>query len=166
MKIFLDTTHLLPFFGIQTTIPQHVEQLHLLLKKPKPIGHILISDLSLIEIRWLLNSYQRKETNELKKSAFSPRFLQAINQLTNSPEISVINWYNFPIGINFAENIYKLGHNDFFDCNILGSAFAHNAILISEDKAFPELIVKLNTIYKKPTISLLTWLQFAKTYLS
>lgn len=67
MRLLLDTTHILPFFGIQTTIADHEKQLKQIMRKPEPIELIFCSDLSLLEVRWKLLSLKRKEKKMERK---------------------------------------------------------------------------------------------------
>lgn len=161
-KILLDTTHVLPFFGVQITIPDHKEQLKTLLGIPSTELQIYISDLTLLEVRWKLISLKRKEQDEHKKRRYDVRFIKGYNHFCFTNEISIVNWYSNKKAIEITEYVLSLGHSDYLDCGIIGTAHANEAILITEDKTIVKLINRINKHRIKDQIQLMSWLQLIK----
>ncbi|MHA1169096.1 MAG: PIN domain-containing protein [Candidatus Hodarchaeales archaeon] len=164
-KILLDTTHILLFFSMQITLPNHKEQLKALLRIPSVELKIYISDLSLLEARWKLISLKRREKKEEKKTLYDERFMMGYNQLCTTREITILNWYSNRKAVEIAEFILSLGHSDYLDCAIIGAAHANESILVTEDKTIAKLVNQINNHREHDQILIMSWSQLVKKQL-
>jgi len=126
---------------------------------------IFVSDLSLLEARWKLISLKRKEVNFEEKQAYDERFLTGFSYMHDSNEFTIVNWYANKIAVEKAEEILALGHRDYMDCGIAGTAHANNAILITEDKELIKVLIQLNKIQKQRPVEYLRWHHFVGKHL-
>ncbi|OLS18624.1 MAG: hypothetical protein HeimC3_49020 [Candidatus Heimdallarchaeota archaeon LC_3] len=156
MKIILDTTHFLPFFGVYTNIKNHKAQLRELWDKKQSI-ELFICDLTILEIRWKLLSLKRKEINETKKKNIDLRFKQGIKNVISDKQLLIKEWYAEEKSRNIAEELLRLGHKDYVDCGIAGTSVGINATLITEDKPLSEIIDLYNKFRGKEEIKYLNW---------
>ena len=134
----LDTTYILPYFGIDVKLPEIHETLReLQLNHAKSIT---ISSCSLIEGKWKAISLSKKENNPL----YLDRANKALLAFGAGKYFSIINSWFVPDASSYADEILKAGHKDYMDCWIAGTAKALNFNMVSQETALPEVIESLS----------------------
>ncbi len=132
----LDTTYILPYFGIHVKIPKIRIILRELQKNHSNM--IKISNCSLIEGKWKAIRLYQKESN--------PQYLSRANKalLAFGAGIyfEIVHSWFIPDATEYADQILKEGHRDYMDCWIAGTAKASNYSLVSDDNELKEIISK------------------------
>ena len=134
----LDTTYILPYFGIAVKIPDIHETL-----RDLQLNHadfVKISSCSLIEGKWKAISLSKKEKNLL----YLERANKALLAFGAGNYFSIINSWFIPDASFYADEILKAGHNDYMDCWIAGTAKALNLKMVSQETVLPEVIESLS----------------------
>ncbi|KKL15212.1 hypothetical protein LCGC14_2507850 [marine sediment metagenome] len=149
-SIILDTTYVLPLFGIKIEISlKFEEQIKLLWKNGINEYNIYLPSVCLIETVFkLLNEYRKK-----KDFHILDRYQRILPTVLNSP-VNLFNPELNPKASLIASIIRHSGHLDFMDCWISGSAVALDGILLTEDK---ELEKVLRTIPETKAIIISSW---------
>ena len=149
-SIILDTTYVLPLFGIKIELSQKFEEQVKLLWKNGIKGYkIFLPSVCLIETVFKhLNEYRKK-----KDFSTLDRYQLILPTVLNSP-VNIFNPELNPKASLIASLIRHSGHLDFMDCWISGAAVALDGILITEDK---ELEKVLKTIPETKTIIIWSW---------
>ncbi len=149
-SIILDTTYVLPLFGIKIDVSlKFEEQIKLLWKNGIKKYDIFLPSICLIETVFkLLNEYK-------KQNDFSilDRYQLILPTVLNSP-VNIFNPELNPKASLIASIIRHSGHLDFLDCWISGAAVALDGILLTEDK---ELEKVLRTIPETKAVIIWTW---------
>ena len=128
LEVFLDTTYLMPFFGLETSIENLNNQFIEILKQEK--YKFLFSPIAIIEIKWqLFKLVKSGYDEELLETSFS----QALSSLEIDKRFSVVNFIDSKIN-DIAYELRKIGHNDYFDTIIASSAIWNASIFVTEDK--------------------------------
>lgn len=126
-QIILDTSYLLPIFGVQIDTADQVEiqeQLSLLIDNDIGIG---ICDLSLIEGFGKASRLAEKQQNE-------DGYISAVRGYIDLLYDKQIKKYpTSEVGIFNEAQLLRRKHNDLFDCFIFGTALYLKAILLTED---------------------------------
>ncbi len=148
--VILDTTYVLPLFGIKMDLsPDFKEKIKILWKNGLKGYEIYLPSTCLIEtIFKLLNEYKKKEDFSILK-----RYQLILPTVLNSP-IKIFNPELNPKASLIASIIRHSGHLDFMDCWIAGTAAALNGILLTEDN---ELEKVLNGIPETKSIIVWSW---------
>lgn len=121
-RILLDTTYILPLFGISVRIPNLKDKLISLAQDSK----LFINSLSLLEAKWKVLKLA-KRVPELTES-----YLEGLFFILNRRVIEVVNFYEYEVeSIATALNRF---HGDYFDCSILASAYVYADIFVTEEK--------------------------------
>jgi predicted nucleic acid-binding protein len=149
-SIILDTTYVLPLFGIKINLSQNFqEEIKLLWKNGIKEYNIFLPSICLIEtIFKLLNEYRKQ--NDF---AILDRYQLILPTVLNSP----VNIFNPELNLKaslIASIIRHSGHLDFMDCLISGAAVALDGILLTEDK---ELEKVLKTIPETKAVIIWSW---------
>lgn len=149
-SIILDTTYVLPIFGIKVNLFEDFqEEFRQLWKNGLKIYDVYLSSTSLIEIMFkLLNEYRKKEDMSILE-----RYQLILPTVLNSP----IKIFNPEIDIkasSIASIIRSSGHLDYMDCWMAGSAVSINSILLTEDK---ELVNLLKIIPETRKLIIWSW---------
>jgi len=135
----LDSTYIMPFFGINVKIPNLNNDLAKILTEKS--GKIYITTCSLIEAKW------KSIRNFLKTGNIS--YLNRVNKVLESFQynkyIKILNPWFVKDASNWADQLLIKGHQDYMDCWIAGTAMAKNLIFVSEDEPLIQLIKNLNT---------------------
>ena len=149
-SIILDTTYVLPLFGIKIEISlKFEEQIKLLWKNGINEYNIYLPSVCLIETVFkLLNEYRKKKDFHILE-----RYQRILPTVLNSP-VNLFNPELNPKASLIASIIRHSGHLDFMDCWISGSAVALDGILLTEDK---ELEKVLRTIPETKAIIISSW---------
>ena len=135
-SIILDTTYVLPLFGIKIDINSiFQDEIKVLWKKGITEYNIYLPSTCLIETMFkLLNEYRKKNDVTILQ-----RYQLILPTVLNSP----VNIFNPELNTKaslIASVIRHSGHSDFMDCWIAGTAAALKEILITEDKELKKIL--------------------------
>ena len=135
-SLVLDTTYVLPLFGIRFDFSQDFqEEIKLLWKKGIEGFKIYLPSTCLIETVFKLLSEYRKN----KDFSILERYQLILPTVLNSP----INIFNPELNTKaslIASIIRHSGHSDFMDCWIAGATAALNGILLTEDTELERIL--------------------------
>ena len=149
-SIILDTTYVLPLFGIKIELSlKFEEQIKILWKNGINEYKVFLPSVCLIETVFkLLNEYRKKNNFNILD-----RYQLILPTILNSP----IDMFNPELNSKaslIASLIRHSDHLDFMDCWIAGAAVALEGILLTEDK---ELEKVLRTIPETKAIIIWSW---------
>ncbi len=151
-KILLDTTYLLPIFGVSVDIKNFSSDFNKVIDE----SSVQASSLSLLEIKFKILKLSRT-IPKLKE-----RYLEGIKSIHLAKEIDIINFY-LPEIEEASIDLYK-HHKDVFDCVILATALKYSDILVTEDVVIHSLAkqiqrekgeIRPKTFHKK--LETITW---------
>ncbi|MHA2365784.1 MAG: PIN domain-containing protein [Candidatus Hodarchaeales archaeon] len=152
-KIILDTTYVLPLFGIEVSLGEKFKnQLSLLWRKKSSDFNVYLPSVSLIEVMYKLNREFRKQ-NDINILKRYPQILPTVTTSHISIDHPLLN----PLASEIANKIRHAGHRDLMDCWIAASAIHLNGILITEDK---ELVETIKKIVEFKTTPIWNWNKF------
>ena len=127
-KIFLDTSYLLPLFGVDIELTKDDEKkLLTIIENFNPS----INSLSLLEIKWKILHFSKKNKLLLE------RYHNVLQFVTLSGKFKIVHFYDFRID-HIATKLYEF-HNDYIDCSILAAALENADILLTEDTKIKQL---------------------------
>ncbi|MBY8992504.1 MAG: PIN domain-containing protein [Candidatus Lokiarchaeota archaeon] len=151
--LILDTTFILPLFGIKIKIDDDFESDIKRVWKNEIDGYVVyLPSTCLIETVFkLLNVY--KKTNDFN---VLDRYQMILPTLLNLP-INIFNCELNPKASMIASVIRHYGHPDFMDCWIAATAAVLNGIFLSEDV---ELKKNLKNIPETKNLSVSSWKEF------
>ncbi|HKZ43152.1 MAG TPA: hypothetical protein VJ044_19495 [Candidatus Hodarchaeales archaeon] len=137
MNWLLDSTYILPYFGIEVKIPGLRDTLRGLLKSGT--RDFAITTCSLLEGKRKANrEYLRKGDSRYLKRANS-----ALLAFDKGSIIDIIEPWFTPRASYWADALLVSGHKDYIDCWIAGTAKALRLTLVTEDKSLVELLRSL-----------------------
>ena len=139
VRIFLDTSYLLPIFRIEPNIKGYKDGIDLILND-KENGYYY-SSLSLIEIKWKFIKLEKTKV----KTDMQNNFNHFQNILLKDKRFELIHHANTNINM-ISDEIRNLGHKDYFDSLLGASSIWHCDIFVTEDT---ELKEKMNEVNKK-----------------
>ena len=149
-SIILDTTYVLPLFGIKIGLSQKFqEEIKLLWKNGIKEYNIFLPSTCLVETVFKLINEYRKQNN----FSILDRYQLILPTVLNSP-INIFSPELNPKASLIASIIRHSGHYDFMDCWITGAAVALDGILLTEDK---ELVKVLRTIPETKSVIIWSW---------
>ncbi len=157
IKVYLDTTLLMPLFGLEPSIPNLKKEFLEILEMN---GFTFrFSVVSIIEIKWQVIKLIRLGANaeELEK-----KFSQALISLKEDERYNQTDLLDSKIN-DFSFEFRKLGHEDYFDTVIASSALWESEIFITEDDPLKEVIryyFEKNNNPPVKLIKLLSWREF------
>lgn len=134
IKVCLDTTYLMPLFGLDTSIKNLKPQFLELLEKNRYLFHY--SPVSIIEIKWQIINLS---TSRQKAEKFETQFSQALTALKADKRFVVVDFLEARIN-DFSFELRKLGHTDYFDTVIAGSAVWETKKFVTEDEPLKQVI--------------------------
>ncbi|NVM31235.1 MAG: PIN domain-containing protein [Candidatus Helarchaeota archaeon] len=149
-SIVLDTTYVLPLFGIKIELSQKFQdEIKLLWQNGIRGYNVYLPSTCLIETVFkLLNEYKKK-----KDFSILERYQLILPTILNSP-IKIFNSELNPKASLIASIIRHSGHMDFMDCWIAGTAAALQGVLLTEDK---ELETVLHAIPETKSVIIWSW---------
>jgi predicted nucleic acid-binding protein len=152
-SLILDTTFILPFFGIKIDLDKDFENdLKQVWMNNVEGYNVFLPSICLIETMYkLLNEYKKVHDFEILD-----RYQKILPTVINSP-INIFNCELNPKASMIASIIRHSGHPDIMDCWISGTALALNGVLLSEDL---DLKKKLKDIPETKDILVSSWLEF------
>ena len=133
-SLVIDTTYLLPLFGLETSITNYDEKLPILLDK----YDVKYNPISLLEAKWLIIRIAKKNKKE-KFETFLEYYREGIAAIEKEDRIHQTAFTN--------ENIERLSDSilmttnikDYFDRQIYSTAANLGYVLVTEDKQLHEL---------------------------
>jgi len=150
-RLILDTTYILPLFGIKIKDLAGInEGIKLIWKKGIRDFEVYLPTICLIEVLYKLISEYRK-TNDFK---ILKRYPMAVPTIMTSQNVNLFDPQLNSIASQIAIIIRHSSHNDIMDCLIAASAAALNGILLTEDK---DLKNKLQNIPETKLIPIFSW---------
>lgn len=151
--LILDTTFILPLFGIKIKIDDDFESDIKRVWKNEIDGYVVyLPSTCLIETVFkLLNVY--KKTNDFN---VLDRYQMILPTLLNLP-IKIFNCELNPKASMIASVIRHYGHPDFMDCWIAATAAVLNGIFLSEDVELKKI---LKNIPETKNLSVSSWKEF------
>lgn len=156
-SIVLDTTYVLPLFGIEIKISQKFqEEIKFLWKYGLKGYNVYLPSTCLIETIFKL----LKEYKTQKDYSILERYQLILPTVLNSP-IKIFNSELSPKASLIASIIRHSGHLDFLDCWIAGTATALQGILVTEDK---ELEKVLHGIPETKSLLIWSWNNLVKIF--
>ncbi|MEX2684125.1 MAG: hypothetical protein Q6373_021325 [Candidatus Sigynarchaeota archaeon] len=126
-RCFLDTTYLLPLFGLSNDMPGFDDQFLAVLTKGSTL--FLYSPMSIIEIKWQVIKLEKTSPVVDK---YEKLFSRGLISLKNDSRFQVVDFIDASIN-DVSVELRKLGHHDYFDTIIASSALCHAKVLVTED---------------------------------
>ena len=150
--ILLDTTYILPLFGIDLgeKIGKEIREFF---KEGYRGDKIYLSECSLLEVLYKLNREYRKQG----KSSILDRYTLVVPSVLNFDFLTLVNSKLDSQIIENANVLRRSGHADFLDCIIAGTALKLGSTLVTEDK---ELINKLKQVEEFTSLKTLSWKKY------
>ena len=149
-KILIDTTYLLPLFGIEIE-KFNLRDIQSLLEVD---AEIIYNSISLIEIKWIILKLAKKnkKTLEQMRDTYNEtlEYLSASDEIKQTPLIT-------PKIIRLEDKLSDLGVNDYFDRIITATAKIYANIFLTEDK---KLAKQIKTMNEFKDLTILNWQQF------
>ncbi len=128
--LIIDTTYILPLFGIKIIELTNFKKFSKVLWSNGLKGfNLFLPSTCLMEVLFKLNGEYRKN----KDVDVLNRYAIAIPSILSSSAIQIFNPLLNPEAIRIAVNIKNAGHTDFMDCLIAASAAALKGIFLTED---------------------------------
>lgn len=153
IRVMLDTSYILPFFGIGIRIDGFEKQMSVLLSSRYEIR---ISFASILEAK----GKSLREAARRRMPQLLERFLIGYEALIEEGRIIVeeIDLRKYNQEINEA---YLKGLDDLFDCIVLATALKTSNILVTEDEEIKKVASKLSS-----KLRVMDWRQFYTDYLA
>lgn len=131
-RILLDTTFLLPFFGIDVGLDQFETKFTKIVDK----FEVLYNSASLIEAKWIVLGAIKKEKQKEKKQKFLDAYVEGLGAIVNPlrrlsplPDLT-----SSRIEIVADYILFKYDVNDYFDRLVYASAAVNKAIVLTQDR--------------------------------
>ncbi|OLS12196.1 MAG: hypothetical protein RBG13Loki_4198 [Promethearchaeota archaeon CR_4] len=160
-RCFIDTTYLMPLFGLNPSIQHLNDQLLQILRLDR--FTFLYSAVSLIEIKWQV-MHLGKHGHAIDQ--LERQFSLALSSLKIDPRHECVDFLNADIN-DLSYELRKLGHNDYFDTIIASSALWEAEIFITEDaplKKVCQKYIESNQSSEIKKIEILDWNAFHVKY--
>ena len=153
-KIILDTTYVLPLFGVQIDIsPTFLDEVKSIWKTGLIGYQLYLPSPCLIEVIYKLNREFRKN----KRSEALDRYSLVLPTVIRSKVVEISQSFLNPTICKTALNIRKAGHRDLMDCMIGATATSLRGLLITEDDELGKIMGKLEETRGTPKF---TWKEF------
>lgn len=153
IRVMLDTTYILPFFGIGIRIEGFEKQMGILISSEHEIR---VSFVSIIEAK----GKSLREAARRRTPQFLERFTLGYEALMEGERIIIedIALDKYDQDVNKA---YLGGLDDLFDCIVLATAFKTSDVLVTEDEEIKNIASKLF-----PKLEVVNWRKFYAKYLT
>ncbi len=142
-RVFLDTTYILPLFGIDIRLDGYIEYF--------PVLHgfceLYYSPLSLIEAKWIIIGILRKMKDLDDKFKLMYEYRSGLDILLNDPRFKQSVLTNSLIE-EIADRLWEAGVNDYFDRMIYAAASYYRAVLVTEDEEIHAIHRSANIVTK------------------
>ncbi|TFG21260.1 MAG: type II toxin-antitoxin system VapC family toxin [Promethearchaeota archaeon] len=153
-KIVLDTTYILPLYGIEVDGLKDLEKnLISLLNGNNSKISLYIPSVTMLEALYkLIREFKLQDDKNILN-----RYPMATRSIVENPVLVIVNPLLHPEISNIALNIRSEGHTDLFDCLIAGTAIFHKAILVTQDNELERIIRNIPQYYNQ---QILDWKKF------
>ena len=162
MKIFLDTSFLMPLFGLEASNNLNKDELAKIFSREDLIFHYQM--VSIIEIKWLILKAGRNDEDLRDKLEMA--YSDALRFLEDSENI-IVQPFDSDVVNDISYELEKFGHRDYFDTLILASAILSSDMLLSEDDAFIQLLERQRETksgFYNPNLKVQNWKEFKKLF--
>lgn len=156
--IILDTTYVLPLFGIAITLHESFpRELSDLWSKKIRNYSIILPSVCLIETWYKLHrEYRKSQDPEILQ-----RYPTILPTVTKNLYIKIYHPFLDTLTAETAMELRTAGHTDMMDCWIASTAWRHQGILITEDEPLKE---NLRIVEKTKTMQFWNWQEFVETW--
>lgn len=137
-RIILDTTFILPLFGLQISKPVITNQnLTSIFGLTKSKYQFFLPDTCLLETAYLLNRQYQKN----RKLDGLERYSIILPTITKAPNVTIVSPLLVPEIMEIANKIRNAGHTDYLDCMIAATAIHLDGDFLTIDQPLKKLIV-------------------------
>ena len=157
VQVVLDTSYILPFFGIDVEIPELKKSLKKIFLTEDPKFIISLSTCSFIEAKWVLLSEYRQS----KDARILNRFRVVLKSLIGNPQILIHYSVLDEIANIVADDLRIAGLTDVMDGWITGAAYSLQCPLVTEDQELKKIISQ--TKYKDK-LEVISWGKILEQY--
>jgi len=133
VKILLDTTYLLPLFGVDVGL----EDFKMLFPKLLNTYNVMYNPISLVEAKWIILGLTRKD--EMLRLKMLKRYVQGLKSILLDKRLKATELTNPSIEEFADELLLNNKLNDYFDRIIYSTAKHYNATLLTEDEKLIEI---------------------------
>lgn len=157
IKVHIDTTYLMPLFGLESLIEGLNNQILEILQLDQVVFNY--SPVSIIEIKWQVIKLSKSGIDE---EVLEKKFSQALTSLKEDKRYNAIDILDAKIN-DLSFELRKLGHDDYFDTIIASSALWESKKFVTEDEPLKLIIQEYFNTYKEThvdMIELLSWEEF------
>lgn len=133
-KLLLDTTYLLPIFGVSVKLKDY----NILFPKLINKYSILYNPASLVEAKWIIIGLSRRKPS--LREALLNRFREGLRAILNDTRISQTVLTNSEVEEIADELLLRYRVNDYFDRIIYATAVYYNTMLLTEDRELHNLL--------------------------
>ena len=142
--ILLDTTYILPFYGLNIGIHNFENDFEEILLSSQRLG---ISQISILEAKGKLSRI-------LRNTKFIKNYELGFTTITKSGRFEILDFVDSEID-RTSTKIYLFGHNDLFDCIIAATALKEAEVFVTEDAPLKKIMNKLF-----PEFQIMNWKEF------
>jgi len=154
--LIIDTTYILPLFGIQIVDLSNYKKISRELWTNGLKGYkIYLPSICLLEVLFKLTGEYRKSDNITVLN----RYTVTLPSILSFKPINIFNPLQNPEASRIAITIRHAGHKDLIDCLIAATAMVMKGFFLTEDN---ELCNVLKLIPEYKDISILSWKEFIK----
>jgi len=137
--VLLDTTYLLPVFGVYVRLKGYEELFSKILDK----FTVMYNPASLIEAKWIVLGLARSLKS--RGRALLELYRRGLTAILNDERLTPTELTNPDIE-EVADRLLELGVRDYFDRMIYATSTCYNAILLTED----EELMRVFSLHDKP----------------
>jgi hypothetical protein len=127
-RLLLDTTYLLPIFGVRVGLERFETMFPLLLDKYS----VVYNPISIVEAKWIVLRLSRRRSQ--KRKLILERFREGLKVLLNDERFSQTIITNSDVEEIADRLLLEAGVRDYFDRLIYSTAAYFSAILLTEDE--------------------------------
>ena len=150
--VLLDTTYLLPVFGVYVRLKGYEELFSKILDK----FTVMYNPASLIEAKWIVLGLARSLKS--RGRALLELYRRGLTAILNDERLTPTELTNPDIE-EVADRLLELGVRDYFDRMIYATSTCYNAILLTED----EELMRVFSLNNKPKPrAVLNWIALIK----
>jgi|SRR5271157_1672544 len=154
MNIILDSTYVLPLFGVIVDLSgQSLQEIKELWQVKYSNYDFFLPSVCLIEVVYKLNAEFRPK----KDASILDRMPLVLPTLLDHPFVKFFHPHTNLVATEMAMKIRESGHPDLMDCWIAGSAFALEGILLTEEVTLRK---QLKTIPEFSAVPIWNWKKF------
>ena len=145
-RILLDTTYLLPLFGIHLNLRGYEEMF------PRLLGEfeVLYTPVSLVEAKWIILKLARRKPT--LRDRLLREYRAGLDALMADERLRATVLTNSMIE-DIADHLLGLGLRDYFDRMIYATAYYYDSILLTEDEALHDIRSKAGEYAVREVIS-------------